>query len=196
MLTLLTAHKGIDLHAATAARVMCERLDGGERLRALRRAEVHLLWGEGGGDWVRRRTDELLDGARRYNPNKHHYGVFALAGAPEPWPERRRRGEPLPAGWPGEPVRSDLAPLELADRLLGGPPPADETAVDVCVFPLGAPAAPLGGVVWRLVLAAAPDEAAALAGRLAVARGGGRGLLLNPHMEDWLVSQPRGRTVR
>ena len=72
--TLLCCHKGVDLHAATAGRVMQERLRGGERLMALRRGEYYTYWDE---DPAGSRLEELLAAGRYYNPNKHHYGTGA-----------------------------------------------------------------------------------------------------------------------
>ena len=66
--TLLTSHKGVDLHAATAVRVMQRRLEGGDALAALHRCELHTFWNEGDG----RRVADLLEVGRFYNPNKHH----------------------------------------------------------------------------------------------------------------------------
>ncbi|RKZ15458.1 hypothetical protein DRQ50_07480 [bacterium] len=43
------------------------------------------------------------------------------------------------------------------------------------------------GVLWRLVLSAGADEAAALGETLAVARARKQGMLINPHMEAWLT---------
>ena len=76
--TLLTSHKGVDLHAATAVRVMQRRLEGGDALQALYRCEMHTFWGEGDG----RAVPELLEIGRFYNPNKHHYGHFETSDGP------------------------------------------------------------------------------------------------------------------
>ncbi len=190
MLTLLTVHKGVDLHAATAERVLRERLEGGSRLVALRRAELHLLWGADDRPDLAARGRALLESGRHYNPNKHRYGIFELAAAGDPWPAAPRRGDPLPAGWPGEPLLCDRGPVgpDLLDRLLGGEPPEGTAAVDVCAYPLGEAEEPLAAVLWRLVLNGEPASAAAAADLLAVARGGGRGLLVNPHMQGWLLA--------
>ncbi|MBU2501602.1 hypothetical protein KJ682_09775 [bacterium] len=181
--TLITSHKGVDLHAATALRVMQRRLDGGDRLAGLFRCEMHTFWGEAfpGG------ADRLLETGRCFNPNKHHFGVFAAAGDEGPW--FQGTGHDLAAAWPGDPLRSDLPPDPgLYDRLLGGAAATGTVAVDVISFPRGETGPVLGGVLWRLVLAAEPGEAAALAESLAVARHRKEGLLLNPHMEDWLLA--------
>lgn len=181
--TLITSHKGVDLHAATALRVMQRRLDGGDRLAGLFRCEVHTFWGEAfpGG------VDRLLETGRCFNPNKHHFGVFEAAGEAAPW--FLGTGHDLLEAWPGEPLRSDLPPVPgLYDRLLGGPAAAGAVVVDVVSFPRGETGPLLSGVLWRLVLAAEPREAAGLAESLGVARHRKEGLLLNPHMEDWLLA--------
>ncbi len=181
--TLITSHKGVDLHAAAALRVMQRRLDGGDRLAGLFRCEVHTFWGEAfpGG------VDRLLETGRCFNPNKHHFGVFEVAGEAAPW--FPGTGHVLLEAWPGEPLRSDLPPDPgLYDRLLGGPAAAGAVAVDVVSFPRGETGPLLSGVLWRLVLAAEPREAAGLAESLGVARHRKEGLLLNPHMEDWLLA--------
>lgn len=184
---LLTAHKGVDLHAATALRVMRERLEGGDALRGLFRCELHAFRDDAPGEWTMRR---VLDTARYYNPNKHHYGVFegpavqALFGAAGGGQRR------LPAEWPGRPADSDLAfdGDGLYDVLLGGAPTAGLTRCDIVAFARGQDRPLVSGVVWGLVLAAGPSEAAELGSKLAVARGRKQGLLLNPHMEDWLLA--------
>ena len=47
--TLLTSHKGVDLHAATAQLVMKDRLKGGHLLEGLFRCEIHTFWGKDAG---------------------------------------------------------------------------------------------------------------------------------------------------
>ncbi|MFO7608176.1 MAG: hypothetical protein R6X35_03095 [Candidatus Krumholzibacteriia bacterium] len=186
-ITLLTAHKGVDLHAATAVRVMRERLEGGDRLVALHRCELHTFVAGDGDAGAGAGIARLLDNGRYYNPNKHHYGHFAADGA-EPWTDAA--GGLLPAAWPGEAAGTDLAALAgdgaaLYARLLGGPLPADRTAVDVAAWPREQDGPVTSGVLWRLVLDAPRAAAAALGDTLAVARGRKRGLLINPHMEAW-----------
>lgn len=181
--TLLTSHKGVDLHAASAIRVMQDRLTGGDRLSALYRCEMHTFW-DGADDVSMKR---LLDNGRYFNPNKHHYGHFELTG-PEPWNDTGNG--PLPEAWPGELRGTDMTALDgrteaLYDQLLGGDPPADRIAVDVAAWPRQQDGPVLSGVLWRLVLNIMPDEALALGDRLAVARGRKDGLLVNPHMENW-----------
>ncbi len=185
--TLLTAHKGVDLHAATAVRVMQRRLAGGEALRALYRCELHTFTAPAG----RQLAAELLARGRYYNPNKHHFGHFELAPPAGDWHDPAAlRGGDLPDAWPGRPVGSDLQPLpaDLAVRLLGGEAPAGCLAVDVVSLPLGEPPPVLSGVVWRLILAGDRPDPRRLAERLAVTRSGDQGLLLNPHQQGWLIA--------
>jgi len=201
-ITLLTSHKGVDLHAATARRVLRELPGGGDRLLALARAEFHTFWpgtevadGAGGVGAERPTVARLLATGRYFNPNKHHYAHFRLARSGGSWSARAEgcRGAALPDGWPGAPVASDCAAAEpgLLDRLLGGAPPPAAVCVDVCAFPLD-PAGPLlSGVLWRLVIAPGATEALVVAEALAVTRGARQGLLVNPHMEGWLIG-PRG----
>ncbi len=200
--TLLTSHKGVDLHAATAVRVIRDRLEGGDRLLGLGRAEFHTFWEASAGNATGEAPTVagLLATGRAFNPNKHHYGHFRLHPAEGPWWEgtAARRGEPLPAGWPGEPVATDRGPADagLLDRLLGGGGPAGSAVVDVCAFPLDEPGPLVSGVLWRLTLAAAGADPAALAQALAVTRGAGRGLLVNPHMEGWRLAVRGGAAGR
>ena len=188
--TLLTSHKGVDLHAASAVRVMRDRLTGGDRLVALYRCELHTFWD--GDDEVS--LARLLDNGRYYNPNKHHYGHFACDDGGR-WPEGA--GGELAAAWPGTLRGTDLTSLDgrdtgLYDRLLGGPVAAGAVAVDVAAWPRDDAGPVLSGVLWRLVLAAPPAEARALGEQLAVARSRKDGLLLNPHMENWRTAVRRG----
>jgi hypothetical protein len=188
--TLLTSHKGVDLHAATAVRVMQRRLEGGDALRALHRCELHTFWGEGDG----RRVADLLEVGRFYNPNKHHYGHFEADGDGATWLDGAGLGGgELAAAWPGRAVASDLAPVDagLAERLLGGPVPDGQVAVDVAAFALGEPGPILTGVLWRLVLEDDGRQPDRLADRLAVSRHGEQGLLVNPHLHGWLVAVRR-----
>lgn len=190
--TLMTCHKGVDLHAATAARVIGRRLEGGERLLHLLRAEFHTFWHED-GDEPPVSIARLLDVGRFYNPNKHRYIDFRLDDAGAPWFGAAARGGPLPQGWPGAVVATDLPDADGAplDRLLGGAPAAGETAVDVCAFPLGEAGPLLSGVLWRLVLAPGTSAPRELAARLVEARGAREGLLVNPHMQGWLTDGSR-----
>lgn len=185
--TLLTSHKGVDLHAATALRVMQERLEGGEVLRGLFRCEMH-TFGNGGHGFT---AERLLSAGRYYNPNKHHFGHFEEAAVPGMFslsgPARDRA---LPPNWPGQIQDTDLdVPAEeLYDALLGGTLPPDCCAVDLASFPLGQDDFLVSGVLWRLILKTDPSTAADLGERLAVARGRKQGLLINPHMEAWLTA--------
>ena len=194
--TLLTSHKGVDLHAATAVRVMQRGLEGGDALAALHRCELHTFWDAGDG----RSVAELLEVGRFYNPNKHHYGHFELETAGPSWlagPDTGATAElaggSLADDWPGRPVASDLdlATGSLYETLLGGPVPAEHVAVDFAAFPLGEAGPILTGVLWRLVLSDDGRAPARLADRLAVTRAGDQGLLINPHLHGWLVAVRR-----
>lgn len=185
--TLLTSHKGVDLHAATAVRVMQRRLATGKALRALYRCELHTFTAADG----RELAAELLGRGRYYNPNKHHYGHFELAPPAGDWRDAASlRGGELAAAWPGQPVGSDFLPVpaDLADRLLGGPVPPGCVAADVVSLPLGESGPVLSGVLWRLILIADDQDPRRLAESLAVVRSGEQGLLLNPHQEGWLLA--------
>ena len=182
--TLLTSHKGVDLHAATAVRVMRDRLEGGDRLVELRRCEMHVYRDEPAGISMAR----LLDTGRCYNPNKHHFGHFELADAPD-WNES---GGTLAEAWPGEVRGTDLEALAgdtagLYDLLLGGAAPPDCAAVDVASWSRDQEGAVISGVLWRLIVRAPRTEAAALGEHLALARERKQGMLINPHMEAWLT---------
>jgi hypothetical protein len=187
--TLLTSHKGVDLHAATALRVMKERLAGGERLEGLYRCELHTFWGNPEGVDM----DRLLDTGRFYNPNKHHFGHFELETGAPAWFDAPAAGHGLDPRWPGTLRSTDLTPAagegpQLYERLLGGTPGAGLTAVDVVSFPLGQEGPVLSGVLWRLVLSGDAASAREAGDLLAVARSRKEGLLVNPHMESWLTA--------
>lgn len=186
--TLLTSHKGVDLHAASALLVMQERLEGGARLAALHRCELHTFWGTPAG-WD---AGRLLDTGRYYNPNKHHFGIFASALDGADWFALTAAGQRLPASWPGPVLDSDLESesddsAALYDALLGGRVAADRTPYDVVSFALGQSGPVLSGVLWRLVVRGDRQDAAAVGETLAVARHRKQGLLVNPHMESWLT---------
>lgn len=182
--TLLTSHKGVDLHAATARRVMRERLAGGDKLADLRRCEFHVFGGAvAAGAGGSPAAAALLATGRYYNPNKHRFGLFHAASA-FAWDEGR--GGPLPTGWPGEAAGADGAGASYAE-LLGGPVPAGHAACDVAAWSRGQEGGVISGTLWRLVIRG-DEEAARTAGPLlAVARGGREGLLVNPHMDCWLL---------
>ena len=185
---LMTRHKGVDLHAETAGGVLTERVAGGESLVALHRCECFTWW-EAESDLA---MADVLDVGRYYNPNKHSYGHFELSEGGDPWYRREAcAGQPLPADWPGRAVGSDLAvdPALLFDHLLGGPVPAGNAAVDVLTFPLGDTRPLLSGVLWRLVLDSGDNDTLARAERLICTRGIEEGLLVNPHMQGWLLAQ-------
>lgn len=176
----------MDLHAATAVRVMQHRLAGGDALRALHRCELHTWWNGAGGQAVA----DLLGIGRYYNPNKHHYGHFELDRGADWRRDAAPGGGALDVAWPGRAIASDLEPLgeNLLTALLGGPVPSGCVAADVASFPLGEPGALLSGVVWRLWLADDGRDPARLADRLAVTRSGAQGLLVNPHLHGWRVA--------
>lgn len=185
--TLLTSHKGVDLHAATALLVMKDRLEGGDRLVNLLRCEMHTFWDQPTGVSVAR----LLDTGRYFNPNKHHYGVFTTEAGDGPWFECTDcRGRSLTAGWPGDLVATDLSgpssAAGLYNTLLGGAAEPGHSTVDVVSFELGQSGPVLSGVLWRMVLEGGAAETAAIGMKLAVARSRKQGLLINPHMEAWL----------
>ncbi len=187
--TLLTSHKGVDLHAASALRVMKDRLEGGHRLVNLFRCEMHTFWDDSlpGG------MEKMLTVGKYFNPNKHHYGHFLTSDGPEPWfGWDERSGESVAEFWPGAKAGTDLEGLSsesnaLYNVLLGGSPVAGHTAVDVIAYSLDQRGPVLSGVVWRLLMEG--DSATAHAAGLALALANSRkeGLLVNPHMENWLV---------
>lgn len=186
--TLLTAHKGVDLHAASALLVMKDRLEGGDRLVGLYRCELQAFWGAPAGWDVRR----LLDTGRFYNPNKHHYGVFTAPTADD-WLAAGAGRATLAADWPGTVVATDLAglrddPAGLYGTLLGGSVPDGCTPCDVAGFAFGQTGPVLSGVLWRLVVRGEGEEALAVGEHLAIARHRKQGLLVNPHMESWRLS--------
>jgi len=187
--TLLTSHKGVDLHAASALLVMQDRLEGGDLLANLLRCELHTFWGAPSG-WDATR---LLDIGRYFNPNKHHFGVFCGATEGADWFENESTACHLATSWPGpvqdtdlEPHRHDSAALYTA--LLGGQVPDGCTPFDVVSFARGQSGPVLSGVLWRLVIRAGAAEAANVGEKLAVARHRKQGLLINPHMESWLAA--------
>lgn len=186
--TLLTSHKGVDLHAASALLVMKDRLEGGERLANLLRCELHTYWGEPAGLSLAR----LLDIGRYFNPNKHHFGHFESAQVVADWLGDGPSGTDLETSWPGSPRGTDLEiPASemggLYHNLLGGKPLAGTTAVDVVSFPRGQEGPVLSGVLWRLLITGDASTALEVGTNLAVASHRKEGLLVNPHMEAWLA---------
>ncbi len=184
--TLLTSHKGVDLHAATSLAVMKDRLDGGHLLEGLFRCEMHTFWGEEGGMSLAR----LLDVGRYFNPNKHHYGHFEMAGSSPSWMDEPPTGDILDAQWPGSPEGTDLELTagdggDLYDHLLGGAAADGLTAVDVVSYPQGQDGPVLSGVLWRLVIRGDKKESLDVGKKLAVASHRKEGLLVNPHMDCW-----------
>jgi len=194
--TLMTCHKGVDLQAETAARVMRGVLPGGESLASLHRAEFHTFW-QARGESASESVERLLGVGRFFNPNKHHFAHFSREGADTPWFAGDARGGSLPADWPGEPVAVDLPGSrdEAYDRLLGGTPGPDVPVVDVCSFPLGETGPLLSGVVWRMSFEPGTPDPRALGARLAEVRGVDEGLLVNPHMQGWLITGETEGTV-
>lgn len=185
--TLMTGHKGVDLHAETAGRVIRTNLEGGEDLLSLHRAEYHTFWREDGAE-APESVERLLGVGRFFNPNKHHYAHLEHHGAHAPWyaADAAARGEALAEGWPGEVVETDLpAGDDVVTRLLGGPAPEGAGVVHVVTFPLGEEGPLLSGVIWRFVLAPGAADPLAAAEKLAVARSAREGLLVNPHMQGW-----------
>lgn len=187
--TLLTSHKGVDLHAASALLVMQDRLEGGDLLVNLWRCEWHTFWGTPSG-WDAAR---LLDTGRYFNPNKHHYGVFDEPTAGADWSAAETAGLKLTRSWPGAVRDTDLESLRhdgaaLYDALLGGQAPSGCTPFDVVSFARGQTGPVLSGVLWRLVIRAGAEEAMSVGEKLAVARHRKQGLLINPHMDSWLAA--------
>ena len=181
--TLLTSHKGVDLHAATSLLVMKDRLDGGHLLEGLFRCEMHTFRDEDGGMSMAR----LLDIGRYFNPNKHHYGHFEMAVSGPSWLEDAPIGHVLNPDWPGSPMGTDMEPTggDLYDVLLGGAAADGFTAVDVVSYPQGQEGPVLSGVLWRLVVRGDTEESLEVGKKLAVASHRKEGLLVNPHMECW-----------
>ena len=188
--TLLTSHKGVDLHAASALLVMKDRLEGGDRLVNLFRSEMHTFW----NDSVAGGMEKLLNTGRYFNPNKHHYGHFTHGNSGGPWFACDDcRGRAVGQDWPGALAGTDLDDANhdstsLYNLLLGGAPQEEITAVDVIAFPLGQDGPVLSGVLWRLLISGDGATAHEIGHSLAVARGRKQGLLINPHMEAWLMA--------
>lgn len=187
--TLLTSQKGVDLHAATALKVMKDRLEGGHLLVDLFRCEMHTYWGEPEGFSFER----LLDIGRYFNPNKHHYGHFEWTEGGSSWLDSALDSNSLDTGWPGRAAGTDLKSSLVQENglyqlLLGGTPTEGISAVDVVSFPKGQEGPVLSGVLWRLLIEGAPEAAHEVGCRLAVASHRKEGLLVNPHMESWLAN--------
>ena len=186
--TLLTSHKGVDLHVATALLVMKDRLEGRHLLEGLFRCEMHTFWGDVDGLSIAR----LLDTGRYFNPNKHHYGHFDLAGGGSSWLSGAPAGNILPPEWPGRAEGTDLdLPVgeggDLYQLLLRGAPADGISAVDVVSFPRGQEGPVLSGVLWRLLIRGDAESSLEVGRKLAVASHRKEGLLVNPHMESWLA---------
>lgn len=187
---MLTSHKGVDLHAASALLVMKERLEGGDRLVNLFRSEMHTFW----DDSVPGGMEKLLNTGRYFNPNKHHYGHFIRDDAGLPWFNCGDcRGRGAGSQWLGGLAGTDMEgnyenSTALCEVLLGGVVTRKQTAVDIIAFPLGQDGPVLSGVLWRLVISGDASTATQVGHDLAVARGRKQGLLINPHMEAWLMA--------
>lgn len=180
--TLLTSHKGIDLHAATALLVMKERLEGGELLENLLRCEVHSFCGEPAG-WDAHR---LLQTGIYFNPNKHHYGVFSGSAL------SLDGGLATSSQWLASVIDTDLVGLPegsagVVNALLGGVSPENCSHFDVVSYPSGQRGPVMSGVLWRLVIGGDEELAKKIGISLAIARGRKQGILINPHMESWLA---------
>jgi len=187
--TLLTSHKGVDLHAATALLVMKDRLEGGHLLAGLFRCEMHTFWDPTG----RLSISRLLDSGRYFNPNKHHYGHFELASGGPSWLDGESVGHALHPEWPGRTEGTDLElPAgeqdDLYQCLLGSAPAGGTSAVDVVSYPRGQEGPVLSGVLWRLIIRADAKTSLEVGSKLAVASHRKEGLLVNPHMESWLAA--------
>jgi hypothetical protein len=188
-ITLLTSHKGVDLHAATALLVMKDRLEGGRNLQGLFRCDMHTFWSGTGAPTMGR----LLDSGRYFNPNKHHYGHFERQSGGSSWLDEDLAGQRLDPSWPGKTVATDLDPASFGEgglyqRLLGGALPVGVSAVDVVSFGRGQGGPVLSGVVWRLWVTGNAEAPLELGRKLAVASHRKEGLLVNPHMEFWLAA--------
>ena len=188
---MLTSHKGVDLHAASALLVMKERLEGGHRLVNLFRTEMHTFW----NDSVPGGMEKLLNTGRYFNPNKHHFGHFKCedAAGPSWFNGEDCRGRSAGSQWLGDLSGTDLEgnylnSSALCEVLLGGAVDREQTAVDIIAFPLGQDGPVLSGVLWRLVISGDSATAAQVGHDLAVARSRKQGLLINPHMEAWLMA--------
>ena len=186
--TLLTSHKGVDLHVATSLLVMKDRLEGGHLLEGLFRCEMHTFWGDADGLSIAR----LLDIGRYFNPNKHHYGHFDLAGGGPSWLDVAPAGNILAPEWPGRAEGTDLDLSadeggDLYQHLLRGAPFDGVSAVDVVSYPRGQEGPVLSGVLWRLLIRGDALSSLEMGCKLAVASHRKEGLLVNPHMESWLA---------
>jgi len=178
---LVTSHKGVDLHAATALLVMKERLEGGDRLQNLMRCEVHSFNGEPDG-WD---ADRLLHTGIYFNPNKHHYGIFSGSALDI------EEGQVQASQWLAKVIDTDIEDtaaggMDVADILLGGAIPAGCTPYDVVSYASGQTGPVSSGILWRLVIRGDETVAQEVGCSLAVAKGRKQGLLINPHMESWL----------
>jgi len=178
--TLLTSHKGVDLHAATALLVMKERLEGGALLENLLRCEVHSFSDEA----ERWDAQRLLNTGLYFNPNKHHYGIFSGSCL------SLDQSDSAAPQWLATVLDTDLPDLQtdsagLRDALLGGAAPKHCSHFDVVSYASGQTEIVQSGVMWRLVIRGDENTAQEVGTSLAIARGRKEGLLINPHMESW-----------
>ncbi|MCP3871173.1 MAG: hypothetical protein GY703_24345, partial [Gammaproteobacteria bacterium] len=108
------------------------------------------------------------------------------------------RGRSVQKNWLGDLEGTSLEDhagnsQSLYNVLLGGEIAQGLSACDVISFPLGQSGPVLSGVVWRLLLEGDAATAAEVGENLAVARGRKQGLLINPHMEAWLMAGTENR---
>ena len=181
-LDLLVTLKTVDLVRETAWLTLVERLGWGDRLLGLAR---HRLWRftvEGADAAVCQSAlaAELERSSAYYNPNKERLTWLAAdaLGAGDALPAPL----PRPLG-PADALSSWQLGLWVTDE--GGAADALRAASAARLSPAVALTALHTGSFWELRLAAAnAAEAGALAAALAVSRGRGEGLLLNPHYQE------------
>lgn len=181
-LDLLVTLKTVDLVRETAWTTLVERLGWEGRLLGLAR---HRLWrfdveGADAAACQAALAEELERSSAYYNPNKERLTWLPLGTLGD--------GEPLPA-----PVSRPVDAAGDLPRWRLGLWVTDEGGAADTLHAASAgrlaPAVRLTGLAtgsfWELTIsAAARAEAAGLAAALAVSRGRGEGLLLNPHYQE------------